>query len=143
VLDWLTLEGHAEAGAGLWNAGAGANMRTGSFGVFSAALAGSHFEGKYGLQSYLAYEFGVLGMSIQLSSQRTFGSYDDLASATARLQTGVSADQQTLLAGLSLANLYGPGPAGALPASVWVSARPRRRSIAFRSGCRCRLIHRP
>ena len=124
VLDWLTLEGHAETGAGLWNAGAGAIMRTGSFGVFSAALAGSQFEGKYGLQSYLAYEFGVLGMSIQLSTQRTFGSYDDLASATARLQTGILADQQTLLAGLSLANLYGPGPAAALPGSVWVSARP-------------------
>jgi outer membrane usher protein len=124
ILDWLTLEGHAEAGAGLWNAGAGAILRTGSFGVFSAALAGSHFEGKYGLQSYLAYEFGVFGMSIQLSSQRSFGSYDDLASATARLQTGTLADQQTLLAGLSLANRYGPGPAGAVPGSLWVSARP-------------------
>jgi outer membrane usher protein len=33
VLDWLTVEGHAEAGAGLVNAGAGAAMRTGASGL--------------------------------------------------------------------------------------------------------------
>ena len=86
VLDWLTLEGHAEAGAGLWNAGAGAVIRTGSFGVASGALAASDYGGKLGLQSYVAYETGIWGLTVQLSSQRTFGPYDDLASVTARLQ---------------------------------------------------------
>jgi len=89
VLDWLTLEGHTETGAGLWNAGAGADVRTGSFGVLSGALAASHFAGVFGFQGYIAYEFGMLGTTVQVSSQRTFGSYDDLASATARLQTGI------------------------------------------------------
>src|SRR5271166_1355173 len=99
VLDWLTLEGHAEAGAGLWNAGAGAAMRTGSF--------------------------GVLGTSVQVSSQRTFGSYDDLASATARLQTGVLADTQSVLAGLSFSNPSVPfGTAQTLP--LWLAARPAK-----------------
>jgi len=89
VLDWLTLEGHTETGAGLWNAGAGADVRTGSFGVLSGALAASHFAGAFGFQGYIAYEFGMLGTTVPVSSQRTFGSYDDLASATARLQTGI------------------------------------------------------
>jgi outer membrane usher protein len=94
VLDWLTLEGHAEAGAGLWNAGAGAVIRTGSFGVASGALAASDYGGKLGLQSYVAYETGIWGLTVQLSSQRSFGPYDDLASVTARLltNTGRSAE---------------------------------------------------
>src|SRR2546423_1901234 len=70
VLDGLTLEGHAEAGAGALNAGAGASMRTGSFGVASAALAASHYSGALGWQSYLAYEAAVGGITMQVSSQR-------------------------------------------------------------------------
>ena len=121
LYDWLTLEGHAEAGAGLWNAGAGFSVRTGSFGVASAALAASRFSGNFGLQSYFAYETSAFGVTIALSSQRTFGSYDDLASVTARLQAGSFADPQTVLSGLSYANPF--GSVGALPGSFWFSAR--------------------
>ena len=124
VLDWLTLEGHAEAGAGLWNAGAGAAIRTGSFGVASGALAASDYGGKLGLQSYVAYETGIWGLTVQLSSQRTFGPYDDLASVTARLSTNTSVDPQSLAGALSFTN-----PAwtvGTVPTSLWLSARPPR-----------------
>jgi outer membrane usher protein len=125
VLDWLTLEGHAEAGAGLWNAGAGAAMRTGSFGVLAGALSASRFAGASGLQGYLAYEFGILGLGVQVSSQRTFRAYDDLASATARLQAGIPADTQSVLAGLSFSNPSLPfGAAQATP--LWLAARPAK-----------------
>jgi len=118
VADW-TLEGHAEAGAGLLNAGGGVEMRTGSLGVASAALSGSRYIGQLGLQSYLAYETSAFGISMQVSSQRTFGSYDDLASATARLQASLLADTQSVLASLSSAN-----SAVLTPSPLWTSARP-------------------
>jgi outer membrane usher protein len=121
LVDWLTVEGHAEGGAGLLNAGGGVVMRTGSFGVASGALTASRYAGNFGLQSYLAYETSVLGVSIQLSSQHTFGSYDDLASATARLQSSLLADTQTVLAGLSFANPI--LPFSAATGSLWTSAR--------------------
>ena len=125
VVDWLTLEGHAEAGAGLWNAGAGAAMRTGSFGVLAGALSASRFAGASGLQGYLAYEFAVLGVGVQLSSLRTFGAYDDLASATARLQAAIPADTQSVLAGLSFSNPSFPlGAAQTTP--LWLAARPAK-----------------
>ena len=84
--EWLTLEGHAEGGAGLVNASAGIAARTGAFGVASAAVAASRFQGQMGYQSYLAYETRLMGLSISASSQMTFGTYQDLASVTARLQ---------------------------------------------------------
>jgi outer membrane usher protein len=45
-----------------------------------------------GYQSYAAYETKLFGISINASSQVTFGAYNDLASVTARLDQGVSTD---------------------------------------------------
>jgi len=128
VLDWLTLEGHAEAGAGLVNVGAGASMRTGNFGVASAALTTSHYSGAFGFQTYLAYETAFKGISVQFSTQRTFRAYDDLASVTARLFTPGLPDPQVLLGGIGVAApLLSPVlPLGPLPASLWFSARAPR-----------------
>ncbi|SDR53757.1 outer membrane usher protein [Rhizobiales bacterium GAS113] len=86
VFDWLTLEGHAEAGGGLLNGGAGAVLRTGGFGVASFALAASHFGGSTGLQPYASYEARIGPVTFNASSQMTFGNYNDLASVTARFQ---------------------------------------------------------
>lgn len=86
IYDWLTLEGHAEASNDLVNGGLGMVMRTGSLGVASFALAGSHSGGGSGLQSYASYEIRIGTLSVNASSQMTFGSYDDLASVTDRLQ---------------------------------------------------------
>lgn len=92
AFDWLTVLGHAEGGAGLMNGSLGAVIRTGSFGVATLAGAASRFGASTGFQSYAAYETKIFGVSINTSSQMTFGSYNDLASVTARLETGIAAD---------------------------------------------------
>ena len=123
LFDWLTLEGHGEGGAGLANASGGIVARTGSFGVATAAVAASHYASRMGYQSYLAYETRLLGLSISASSQMTFGSYDDLASVTARLQ------QQTVSTNpfdvTSFAELSA-SVANAVNTSLFTSARPPR-----------------
>lgn len=86
IFDWLTLEGHAEVGSGLSNAGAGATVRTGTFGVAAGAISASNLSNKSGFQSYASYETSFFGLNISASSQRTFGQYEDLASVTARPQ---------------------------------------------------------
>ncbi|TSE02761.1 fimbrial biogenesis outer membrane usher protein, partial [Mesorhizobium intechi] len=86
IYDWLTLESHAEASKGLLNGGLGMVMRTGALGVASFALAGSHGGAGSGLQSYASYEIRVGTLSVNASTQMTFGSYDDLAAACDRLQ---------------------------------------------------------
>lgn len=85
IFDGLTLEGHAEGGAGVANGGIGAAFKTGTFGVASAAASASNGAAGTGFQTYLSYETRLFGLGISASSQRTFGGYDDLASATARL----------------------------------------------------------
>jgi outer membrane usher protein len=82
--DWLTLEGHAEGSADLLNAGAGALGRIGTFGVLSLAGSASQSGGANGLQSYLAFDAQFGSINVHVSSQRTFGDYQDLASVTAR-----------------------------------------------------------
>lgn len=93
VFDWFTLQGHAEGAAGLMNGSLGAVIRTGSFGVATLAGAASRSGTGTGFQSYAAYETKIFGVSINASSQMTFGAYNDLASVTAQLdQTAVSTD---------------------------------------------------
>lgn len=130
IFDWMTLEGHAEAGAGLANGGLGAVLRTGSFGVAGAALSASTGNGYSGFQTYFSYETRLFGLNISASSQHTFGSYEDLASATARL----SIPAVNSLQGLSGSfNDPSSGYLAALPAfrltaaansSIYTSARP-------------------
>ncbi len=92
AFDWLTIMGHAEGGAGLMNGSLGAVIRTGSLGVATVAGAASRAGTGTGFQSYAAYETKLFGVSINASSQMTFGAYNDLASVTARLDKGISAD---------------------------------------------------
>jgi outer membrane usher protein len=129
IFDGLTVEGHGEAGAGVTNVGAGAVVRTGTFGVASAAISSSRTDSGKGQQAYLAYETGLFGLIINASSQRTFGSYDDLASVTARLQTPL-----TLLQNVSgifsyvpvstLAYVIPAGSAASALLSLYDNARP-------------------
>ncbi|MEA2876177.1 MAG: outer rane usher protein [Hyphomicrobiales bacterium] len=92
AFDWLTIMGHAEGGAGLMNGSLGAVIRTGSLGVATVAGAASRAGTGTGFQSYAAYETKLFGVSINASSQMTFGTYNDLASVTARLDKSISAD---------------------------------------------------
>ena len=87
IYDGLTAEAHAEVGAGIVNGGVGGVFKTGTIGVAAVALSGSVSGGRGGLQTYASYETQLFGLSISASSQRAFGTYDDLASATSRLQS--------------------------------------------------------
>jgi outer membrane usher protein len=87
LFDWLTAESHVEGGAGIVNGGAGAVFKTGALGgVASAAVAGSDASGVVGAQAALSYQMRLFGFNINATSQRTFGGYGDLVSATARLR---------------------------------------------------------
>jgi outer membrane usher protein len=92
AFDWLTVLGHAEGSAGLMNGSLGAVVRTGSFGVATVAGAASRSGDGTGYQSYAAYETKLFGISINASSQMTFGAYNDLASVTARINPATVTD---------------------------------------------------
>ena len=94
VFEGVTLEGHAEGGAGLVNAGAGAVAEAFHRGVLEAAVAGSSYQGGRGLQISLGGETAIAGATIEVSSQRTFGAYGDLAEVT------TPPNPQNVLAGL-------------------------------------------
>jgi outer membrane usher protein len=72
-----------------------------------------------GLQTYISYETRLLGIDISASAQRTLGTYDDLASATARLQN---------LAVSGFPNLNG------LFAYIPITALPSSSSFAYAAG---------
>jgi len=73
----------AEGGAGVANAGVGAAFRTGTIGVAAAAVSALDWHRRSAASRlYASYETQLFGVSLSASSQRTFGAYDDLASAT-------------------------------------------------------------
>ncbi|MEN4922357.1 fimbria/pilus outer membrane usher protein [Achromobacter spanius] len=77
--DDLTLEGHTEAGPGLYNAGAGALVKLGQAGVVSGALSGS--AGSHsGAQVSLGYQYVRPEFSIDTQATRLIGDYGDLGS---------------------------------------------------------------
>jgi len=85
LTNWLTLEGHAEGGAGLMNGGVGAAFFLGPFGVASLAVAGSRTGERTGglFSASLEMIYGFL--SFYARTQRTIGGYEDIASMTAPL----------------------------------------------------------
>lgn len=101
----LTLQAHAEAGAGVANGGGGALFGLGAFGSIETALSGSLGGGGKGAQAYLSYSYvSAGGLSLNLSAQRAIGNYEDLASRTALNTNALAIVGQ----GLSAApNLFG------------------------------------
>lgn len=81
--DRITLMAHGEAAREFGNAGAGAVVGLGPLGLVSAGGAGSWRGGATGSLAYLAFETRLGDVSFFASSQRSFGAYQDLASATA------------------------------------------------------------
>lgn len=81
--DRVTLMAHGEATREFGNAGFGAVIGLGPLGLVSAAGAGSWRGGATGSLAYLAFETRLGDISFFASSQRSFGNYHDLASATA------------------------------------------------------------
>jgi outer membrane usher protein len=120
IRDGFTAEGHVEGGSGVANGGLGGAVRTGAFGIATAALAGSTLVGNArrveaigsgrGMQVALSFETDLSGIALNIGSQRTFGDYEDLASVTAR-QRGIrfaSADRASILPAANTAmQIYG------------------------------------
>ena len=80
VNDALTVEAHAEAAAGVANAGAGALIRLGHAGVLHGALAASGGGDGRGLQATLGYQYLSPRFSLDLQSTRASSAYADLGS---------------------------------------------------------------
>lgn len=83
VADWATLEAHGEtSSSGLGNASAGANLRILDRAVMTLAGGASYWRGDIGALVYGSLETRLFGVTVSLSSQRTFGLYNDLVSVT-------------------------------------------------------------
>src|SRR5262249_42618431 len=67
----------------------------------------------------MSYETKILGVSVSASSQMTFGSYDDLASATARLSQSSTTDPFDVGSYLDFT-----GSVNASATSLFTNARP-------------------
>jgi len=80
VRDWLTLEGHAEATAGLSNGGFGAVVEIGHAGIVNASYSSSHDHGDSGSQAEFGYNWRNEHFNFSLDSTRTFGEFRDVAS---------------------------------------------------------------
>ena len=79
----LTVEGHAEGGAGLTSLGAGVDFGLWHYGVASLAMSGSDYNGSFGGQAYGSFETSLWGIRIMTRALQGFGDYEDLASVTA------------------------------------------------------------
>ncbi len=112
---WLTLETHAEAGAGLVNLGGGALVGLGNFGTANVGLAASHAPGGSGGQIYADYQVQWGDMTFSIGTQRALGNYNDLASVTANYNYNPA---------LTQTSAYGTVPIGAI--NTYVSPRPPR-----------------
>jgi len=96
----FTLEGHGEAGAGLWLGGVGMVTNVFNKGLFSLAGQASHYGGKLGLQIYAGFETRIGSLSLSASSTRNFGNYLDLATVTARQAIALNTVRQDTLSWL-------------------------------------------
>ena len=89
--DWLTIESHAEGGAGLENGGAGIAIDTFDRGIIEAAVAASHYGGGSGLQVSLGGTTAYRGIVVDAQTQRTFSAYSDLGMITTPSSSASSA----------------------------------------------------
>ena len=81
--NWLTMEGHAEGGADLVHGGVGAVFAAPWSGVISLSGAGSYHDGAIGEQVGMTWERQMRGFHLRARMQRSFGSFQDIASVTA------------------------------------------------------------
>ncbi|MBW8637891.1 fimbria/pilus outer membrane usher protein [Hoeflea sp. WL0058] len=84
ALDWLTLEGHAEGGEGLINAGMGVVAGLGKWGVGSLSMSGSTTGEETGIFLSGAIELEIASVHVEARMQRSFGAFNDIASYTFR-----------------------------------------------------------
>lgn len=124
LTDWLTTEGHFEATRGLLNGGAGFITSLGSFASLSAALAASRFDNRFsgaeniesGGKVTVSFETGYKGYTLNLSTSRSFGEYNDIGLVVDRLHgetAPVSARARSIdSVGVSLPLFFDPSSLG-------------------------------
>ena len=91
IYDWLTLEAHVEAAGSLVSLGGGGVAKIGNLGTVSLASQQSWNGGEFGVLGYAALNLQLWDINFHASSQRTFGQYADIVSATARNEFKASA----------------------------------------------------
>ncbi len=79
----MTVEGHAEGGAGLVNFGVASDFSLWHYGVVSLAVSGSDWNGAVGGLGFGSFETTLWGARLMARTQRSFSDYQDLASVTA------------------------------------------------------------
>ncbi|HXS72603.1 MAG TPA: fimbria/pilus outer membrane usher protein [Rhodanobacteraceae bacterium] len=121
VRDWLTVEGHAEATAGLSNAGVGATVEIGRAGIVNGSFAESRDRGATGSQAELGYNWRNERFNFSLDSLRTFGSFRDVAS---RFGPPPPQRSDRALAGLTMGTL---GSLGVSYVNLQYPEQPRSR----------------
>jgi len=101
LFDWLTVEAHAEASQRRFaNLGIGAVTRVFDRGILSAAIQGSRSPFGVGAQVYGSFETRFRDITVNVTTQRAFGHYDDLASITASVAPGAIGASVAASAGL-------------------------------------------
>ncbi|KRA56680.1 hypothetical protein ASD79_16595 [Caulobacter sp. Root655] len=83
LLDSLTLEGHAEGGAGLANLGAGLAVQLGGLGVAGVSTSASREKDRQGALTSVVFDSRFAGLYVSAMAMRATSGYRDLASATA------------------------------------------------------------
>lgn len=102
LVDWLTLEAHAEGGSDLVNAGLGLTTSLFDRGVLQVAASASLTDEGIGYQGFGAVSFDLFGLPIRARLQTSGGNYHDIASFTYRdLVDGTSGAAPRMLVQLS------------------------------------------
>ena len=131
LYDWLTLEAHGEAGAGLLNAGTGLVASLASWGVVSVAGSASRFDERFGYQAYASFDTNLWGVTIHAGSQRTFGAYNDLSSAISRYLPLQASVLGSFLQGTSAASVSSRPPKALDTISVGIPLPFDKSSLNF------------
>ncbi|MHC5308435.1 fimbria/pilus outer membrane usher protein [Bartonella sp. LJL80] len=82
----LTVEGHAEVGVDLYNAGGGVVFNVGSLGVINLASAASQYKGETGYQIIAGLDAEYNDIRFTARTQQTFDRFNDIASVVDRSQ---------------------------------------------------------
>jgi outer membrane usher protein len=97
--DWLTLEGHGEAGSSMVNTGAGAVFEHEKLGSFTVAMGTSLGDEGAGVLLHAGWVINKYSFSASASTTRQFGAYSNLAEVTAESSSDseiIALDQLTL-----------------------------------------------
>ncbi|MBI1682935.1 fimbria/pilus outer membrane usher protein [Caulobacter hibisci] len=142
LLDALTVEAHAEAGAGLVQAGGGLTAQVGGLGVVSASAAASHADDRTGALAAVVFDSRFAGFYVSGMSMRASAGYRDLAAVTSRPSyyrnwkmggddPPRAIDQLTVSAPLRLALLMrqGDAPVASVSYSAQTAASGPRRQV--------------